>query len=392
MLKSTLLLFVLNFQLQAFTLHQNIQVTPAPIRVVSSAPVETREIDLLRFDFQEIYFGVEGPNYTRIKGEPPAGAQLIAHAQLFRPEGVSTAKFEFVDAAGRALTPLFFVKSNANVLNGDFAGVVEVPREPFRVRVSGVDVSGKPFRRTSSRLFRPIKGRAPEPRLPPGIPADQAGLFRQMLETYEQQARKRLVEDGRRNPDGTITLPRAEVSEATYEPLMSSGGNQIGLRLRYAVRVSSDGHYAFSPSIWPAYGDQNSRGKIEMHAIAVEVDPLPEGLNPKAAGLQLRYGGGATYRAGKTYRFVVDTIPNFAIQNAQKTRFCIMRESFKSSPESEATWRALVLSDKPVSYSTSIGWTTFRGRTDSFSGPGVFYQSFLKEGAKECSAGGNINF
>ena len=391
MLKSTLALFILNFTLQVSVVVQNAQVTPAPIRVISSA-AETREIDLLSFDFQDLYYGFEGPNYTPMKGEPPAAAQLIAHAELFRPEAVSTARFEFVDAAGRELNRLFFTKSSADVLDGDFVGVVDVPSQPFKVRVGGVDITGKPYRRTYQHLFRPIKGRPPAPRLPPGMPADHAASLRRMLEDYDQQTRKKLVEEGRRNPDGTITLPRAEISEATYEPLMSNGGNVIGLRIRYAVRVSHDGHYAFSPSVWPIYADENSRGKIEMQAIAVDLDPLPEGLSAKGAALQLRYGGGATYRAGKTYRFTVDTIPNFAIQNAQRTRFCIMREGFKGSPELEAAWRSLVTSDRPVSYGTSIGWTTFRGRINSFSGPGVFYQSFLKEGAKECSAGGNINF
>jgi hypothetical protein len=108
--------------------------------------------------------------------------------------------------------------------------------------------------------------------------------------------------------------------------------------------------------------------------------------------LQLRYGGGATYRAAKTYRFVVDMIPNFAIQNAKKTRFCIMRSMFKGSPALEAIWRSIVMSERAVSYRTNIQWTTFTGQTDSFSGPGVFYHSFLKEGAQECSEGGNINF
>lgn len=376
MLKRAFILLIFSFTLQVSVVSQN---TRAPIRAVSSAAVQTREIDLLRFDFQQVYFGFEGPNYTPMKTGPAAGAQLIAEAQLFRPEAVSTARFELVDASGRELNPLFFTKSSGDVFNGDFAGVVDVPNQPFKVRVSGLDVTGKPYRRTYPRLFTPIKGPPAAPRLPPGISAEHAAQLRRMLEDHQQQARKKLIEEGRRNPDGTITLPRVEVSEATYEPLISNSGNVIGLRLRYALRVSQDGRYAFSPLVWPIYAGENSRGKIEMHAIAVNVEPLPEGGTSQSIALQLRYGGSATYRAGNTYRFVVDTIPNFAIQNAQKTRFCIMPATFKGS-------------DQPISYGANIGWTTFRGRTGSFSGPGVFYQSFLKEGARECSPGGNINF
>jgi len=380
MLKNIFVLITLSVSLSV-ALAENTQSTATPIRVISAATTDPREIDLLRFDFQELYYGFEGPNYTPMKGAPPAGAQLIAEAQLFRPEAISTARFEFIDASGRNLSPLFFTKKSADVFDGEFVGAVPVPTEPFKVRVSGVDVNGKPYRSIYPRLFIPVKGRPAAPRLPPGIPAKKASSLRPILEAHEQTVRK-LVEEGRRNSDGTITLPRAEVSGATYEPLISNGGNMIGLRLRYAVRVSHDGNYAFSPSVWPLYADENSRGKIEMQAIAVNVDPLPEGLDPTTAPLQLRYGGGATYRAGITYRFVVDTIPNFAIQNAQKTRFCVMRSKRAS----------LMMNDQSVIYSTNISWTTFKGRTGSFAGPGLFYASFLKEGARECSAGGNINF
>ncbi len=411
MSKGIFIVLVLTFTLQVSLMRNerklNVQERPKAValqkgEITSARPVRTtsapaaaeaiREMDLLRFDFQEIYYGFEGPNYTRMKGEPSKGVQLIAQAQLFRPEAVSTAKFEFVDARGRELMPLFFTKRNMDVLDGDFVGVVTVPGEPFKLRVSGLDIIGRPYRRVYPRLFRPISGRAAAPRLPIGIPVDQAASIRKMMELHDQQARARLLEEVRRNPDGTITLPRVEVSDATYEPLVSERGNMIGLRLRYAVRVSRDGDYAFSPSVWPIYANENVRGKIEMQALAVNVDPFPEGLSPMGGALQLRYGGGATYKAGTTYRLVVDMIPNFAIQNAQRTRFCIMRSTFNGSPALEATWRALVTNDRPISYRTNIGWTTFKGRTDSFSGPGVFYQSFVKEGAQECSAGGNINF
>lgn len=378
-LKAIIVLFIL---LQVSVVVANAQVTPAPLRSVSSA-VEPREIDLLRFDFQEIYFGFEGPNYSRMNREPPAGAQLIADAELFRPEAVRTARFEFVDAAGRNLGPLFFTKNRTDVWHGGFAGVVDVPAQPFRVRVTGVDVTGKAYSRTYKRLFRPTRGRLSSPPLPPGVPANQAASLRQAMETHDRKTRKKLVEEGRRNPDGTITLPRVEIFDVTYEPFLSNSGNVIGLRLRYAVRVSQDDHYSFFPLIWPMYANEDLRGKLEMQVLAVNVDPLPEGVNPRDAALQLRWGGSRAYRAGRTYRFVVDTIPNFAVQNASKTRYCIMPTT---------RWRALVTSDPPAYYDVQIGWATFKGRTEAFAGPGVFYRSFVKEGAPQCSEGGNINF
>lgn len=392
MLETILILLRLSLLLPVSAVAQNTHATRTPIRVISTAPIDAREIDLLRFDFQELYYGFEGPNYIRMKGEPQAGEEVIAEAQLFRPEAVSSARFEFINASGQELGRQFFTKTSGNVFDGAFVGVVKVPNEPFKVRVSGVDINGKPYQCTYLRLFRPVKGRSAAPRLPAGMSREQAISLNRMIQAHDQQSRAKLVERARRHPDGTITLPRAEVSEATYEPLISNAGNVIGLRVRYAVRVSQDGHYAFAPSVWPIYADANSRGKIEMNTIALSVDPLPEGLNPQAAALHLRYGGGASYKAGTTYRFTADTVPNFAIQNAQKTRFCIMQSTSKSSPAMETTWRTLVNNNRPVPYAMNIGWTTFKGRTDSFSGPSVFYQSFIKEGAQKCSAGGNINF
>jgi hypothetical protein len=392
MLKMIPIVVILNLVVSPTTVAQNTHAAPAPIRVTSAETIDARGIDLLHFDFQTLYYGFEGPNYAPMKGEPPAGAQLIAVAELFRAAVVSTVRFELIDASGRTLSPLFFTKRSNDTLNDEFVGIVNIPDGPFSVKVSGVDINGKAFQRTYARVFRPIKGRPAAHRLPAGLSPEQAAKLNRMIEAHDQQTRTKLIEDGRKNPDGRITLPRAEVSETTYEALMSDHGNVIGLRLRYAMRVSQDGYYSFSPSVWPIYADERSRGRIEMQPIALNVDPLPEGLNLKTSALQLRYGGGGTYRAGKTYRFVVDTIPNFAIQNAQRTRFCIMHPSFQSSLATESSWRSLVTSDKPVSYGTKIGWTAFRGRTESFSGPGVFYRSFLKEGAQECSAGGNINF
>jgi hypothetical protein len=46
-----------------------------PLRTMASNRVaDARQIDLLSFDFQQIYYGFEGPNYAPLKGEPPAGA------------------------------------------------------------------------------------------------------------------------------------------------------------------------------------------------------------------------------------------------------------------------------------------------------------------------------
>jgi hypothetical protein len=217
-------------------------------------------------------------------------------------------------------------------------------------------------------------------------------LLRGRLEAHDRQTKSRLADEGRKIPDGTTTLPQIEVSGVTYAALVSDQGNPLGMRVRYAVRVSQNGYYRLSPAVSPIYADVNLRGKIQMQVITGSVEPLPDGVSAGGSTDFLKYGGRARYKAGMTYRFVADVVPNFAIQNAQRTRFCIMRWMFNASTAAQAAWREKLTSDSPVTYNISIEQTTFRGRTEGFYAPGVFYRSLRKEGAKECSEGGNINF
>ena len=63
----------------------------------------TAEIEFFSFEFERPYLGREGPNFTELEGEPSAGAQYLATAELFREDAVSTAKFELVDEDGRVI-------------------------------------------------------------------------------------------------------------------------------------------------------------------------------------------------------------------------------------------------------------------------------------------------
>ncbi|MFN2492310.1 MAG: hypothetical protein ABR501_05430, partial [Pyrinomonadaceae bacterium] len=48
-------------------------VMPRPVRRLVDSPSLVKEIDLFEFEFQRPYFGFEGPNFTRLDGEPSAG-------------------------------------------------------------------------------------------------------------------------------------------------------------------------------------------------------------------------------------------------------------------------------------------------------------------------------
>lgn len=358
----------------------------------AEAEAAAREFNFLGFDFKEIYYGYEGPGYAKVAGEPAKGTESVAEARLFMAPAIATVKFELLDQSGRAIQTLYLVKEDTDVSSGEFVGVVPVPAQPFRVAVTGVSLTGKSYRRVYGRLFRPTDEPPAAPRVPPGLPPERAKLYRQALAEHDRLAKARLTQQGRENTGGVISLPRVEVFEATYEPLLSVQGNTIGIRLRYAVRVSRDGYYRLHPSAWSDYTAGELRGKIRMEAIAGTVTPSPSETGTDDPSDLLRFGGGGKFKAGEVYRFTADMAPDFALRNAAGTRFCIERTTFKQSRSAEAAWRAVVESDVPVTYGVDVAGTNFTGRIENFYAPSVFHRSFLKEGAGECGEHGNIDF
>ncbi|MDQ3685770.1 MAG: hypothetical protein M3430_09235, partial [Acidobacteriota bacterium] len=113
---------------------------------MTDSPSQANEIKLFSFEFQRVYLGHEGPNHTRIEGEPSAGAQYIVRADIFRQEAVRTVKFELVDVNNRVIGLLHFFKFSNSPEDGDYMGSVDVPSHPFRVMVSGTGVDGTPYR------------------------------------------------------------------------------------------------------------------------------------------------------------------------------------------------------------------------------------------------------
>ena len=127
-------------------------------------------IDFLSVEFERPYLGYEGPNFTELEGEPSAGAQYLATAELFGEAAISTAKFELVHQDGKVLQLLHFFKQDNSFENGRFFGSAKIPDRPFRIAVSGMGVDGEPYRKVFERLFRPTK----RPPAPPILPRDLA--------------------------------------------------------------------------------------------------------------------------------------------------------------------------------------------------------------------------
>jgi hypothetical protein len=356
------------------------------------------EIELFDFEFQRPYMGFEGPNYTELEGEPSAGIQYLVRATLFRQEAVATAKFEMIDERGRVIELLRFSKFNNATDDGDYLGLLKVPAQPFRIRVSGRDVFGKAYARLSERLFRPARRPAAPPLLPPGLQPEHARQLSEALRAEEEQTKARLERELSKYTDGRISVPRIEVSEVTYVPLRSEKGDLLGMRLQYDMRFSADGDYAHSLQVFPSYEDADFRGLVEMEVIEESITPPPS--PPSYATPQIhidmntlvKYGSSAWFKSGAVYHFTIDLVPDFVGQNKTRTKFCVDDKHYQHKVKSEKIWEAMKARDAAISYRIHLKRTNYSGDTGPFHPPGAFYSGFLGAGAVECLPHKNSNF
>jgi hypothetical protein len=338
-------------------------------------------IDLYTFEFKEPYFGREGPSYSAIKGEPSKRARQMAEARLSGQGGVSTAKFEAIDASGNALKVLHLFKVTDALDDDEYLGFVDVPDQPFRVMVSGQDIRGAPYGRVFDYLFRP-KDDLPTP----------AALFTKLMLEQERRYKAEFEAKRRANPDGVIVLPRMQVTNVMHEPYRSASGNTLGIRLSYDVQFSKAAVYSMTPSVAPFFENVDFRGSVGMKVAA-------ETINPKPESGQEQYSPGfhgfimpAQYKTGVVYHFVVDMVPDYAIQNAARTKYCIYNRKFQISTKESGVWETLKTQDVPVRYLVSIQSVNFHGETQALYSQKSFYEGFLREGAQDCGPSPSFNF
>ena len=172
---------------------------PRPVKKFPSNP-RTAEIEFFSFEFQRPYLGREGPNFTELKGEPSAGTQYLATAELFREDAVATVKFELVDENGRVIQSLYFFKQDNSLEHAHFFGSAKIPERPFRVAVSGIGVDGEQYRRVFERLFQPSRRPPAPPILPRKLAPQEAKKLAAALLEMEKQALSKLAERASQKP------------------------------------------------------------------------------------------------------------------------------------------------------------------------------------------------
>jgi len=361
-------------------------------RPVKKFPVDARtaQIEFFKFEFERPYLGYEGPNFTELKGEPSAGAEYLASAELFEADAVATAKFELVDEDGRVIQPLYFYKYDNSLQHARFFGSAKIPERPFRVAVSGTGVDGEQYRRVFERLFRPSRRPPAPPILPRKLAPREARKLAAKLRELEKQALVKTAERASKNPDGVIVMPRIEIFNMTHQSFVSERGNKLGMLLSYDMRFSMDGDYAHSLQMFPFYEDEDMRGAVEMRVVSEEINPKPE--PPSYATPQIYVdlktlvmdGSEAWYKGRVVYHFTIKLIPNFVGQNRNETKPCIDEEGFKSSSKSLQRWESVKQDPRPITYRVFMYPLAWGGETEAFDSPKVYYDGYLKEGAVKC--------
>ncbi len=166
-----------------------------------------------------------------------------------------------------------------------------------------------------------------------------------------------------------------EVFNMKDETLFSSKENPIGIRLKYSMRFPDSNYFWESPSMNP----EKYLGVsiwTDMHIANQNIEPPMLGTNPPK------------YEQGKTYNFTIDMIPYFVIQNADKTKLCIM----KPPAEYADAFQKLIQSDETVRFTIRVSGTNFSGTTTNAYSPKLFYDNAVKEGAFECKENQTIYF
>ncbi len=112
----------------------------------------TSEIFLVTVEFVQLggRFGHEG--YFKIPGQPLAGKPAMLRVNL--SGSVQSTEFHFMSEAGELIRPFQMRLESHDRDDQEFFGEVELPSQPFRVAVSGLDPQGKRFQRFDSPLFR----------------------------------------------------------------------------------------------------------------------------------------------------------------------------------------------------------------------------------------------
>jgi len=360
--------------------------------IISSSSSSASGPDFTSFEFERLVFGHEGPDYTRLEGEPSQGHRQMAIAHIYNTESVGCVRFRLIDEQGKELQSLTAVRINNSSQDAEFMLAVDVPTQSFRVAMEAEDLQGSRSQRVFKQLFRPKKGPPPLMQYPEGLASDLLARLQQLTSNSENETQKRLEQQRDAHPDGTVTLPHARIRQAEYAALLSRHGDPLGVRVRYTITFSEDGYYQASPYVSPVFRNSELRGAVGLRLLDARLEPGPPADPSGQAVLALQYGGPVPYKGNVDYQFTADFIPSYVIRNDARTKFCLDEQLIGSQPLQISRWQAIKASAEPLPYSVIVFDFGFSARTGDLPPVGVFHQNFIKEGAEPCGPMPKRNF
>ena len=128
------------------------------VLLAGASKISAQTVELISFNIVELRGRGGHENYLPIYDEPILGTTVFAKATVSGP--FDTAEFTLVSPAGDTIKTINLeILSPAVVANGmvDFFGSFELPTEPFKVVLSGIDQNGTPYSTegASPRTFTP---------------------------------------------------------------------------------------------------------------------------------------------------------------------------------------------------------------------------------------------
>lgn len=119
-----------------------------------SAPVQAQaKVSFFSFDFTVIKSFRGYPGAFPIRGQPISSPHTVK-ARLSGPNDTATFRLVEADDEDETLLTIDLVRPIKEKDPGYFTGTIEIPDEPFRVAVNGVDLHGRPFNLIFPKIFR----------------------------------------------------------------------------------------------------------------------------------------------------------------------------------------------------------------------------------------------
>jgi hypothetical protein len=300
--------------------------------------------------------------------QPARGSRQ--QAQVFASGfNLATMEFKLINEEGEQIAPLKFRQSDYSNPS-TFMLLIETPEQPFRVLARGRDVNGKGFQRVFYSLIRPVAADSSNAQSENPLSA----IFNnQMLEDLSREA-----------SEAEQKIIRAHIVKWSDEPLLSEKGNQIGIRLKYSMQFPLEGSYSPYPQLYPERIASRYTALLSMRIHKGTVEPMPQVTTNQG---RMVIGVRAGFKPEVIYNFTVDMVPNYATYNEQNQTFCLQTKTYGQQGIRDRLMRE-EMNELRVRFRLSISGTDIDGRqpalTENAYNPGLWFQSYLKEGVADC--------